>query len=382
MDCMPRGLAQGEPQRQTKPERESGHKKTTVGPAPSTNGHHETFDEDLIVWAHTVTPRKIEWLWPWRIPLGKLTTFAGIGGLGKTFALLDIAARVTAGKEWPFAAGECAEPGRVLFVSGEDEPDDTLVPRLIECGADLSRVAFLKSEVQDRLTLSDLPLIDAILDRVGGEVRFVAIDPPTAFLGGVDDHKNAELRQLLSPLKSLAARRRVAIVFNTHVTKPQGAKVEAMMRVMGSVAWVNAVRAAHMFARDPHDPERRLFVGMKMNVGPERKGLAYRLAITSDLARIEWLGEVDTTADEAVGRDAPKRRGLNAAEYIAGLFDGRDEVPSKEVWDKKNRETAISDNAFKEAKEEMGIRAKRTIDGDGSQVWVWYWPRPARMEWM
>ena len=52
-------------------------------------------------------------------------------------------ARVTKGMDWPDAAGECCTPGQVLFISGEDEADDTLVPRLIEMGADLDKVIFL-----------------------------------------------------------------------------------------------------------------------------------------------------------------------------------------------------------------------------------------------
>ena len=52
-----------------------------------------------------------------------------------------------------------AEPGRVLFISGEDDEDDTLVPRLIECGADLDRVAFLSNAVHDQFHLSALDLL-------------------------------------------------------------------------------------------------------------------------------------------------------------------------------------------------------------------------------
>ena len=50
-----------------------------------------------------VEPETIQWLWPNRIPLGKLTVLAGLGGLGKSFVTLDIAARVSirGGATWP-----------------------------------------------------------------------------------------------------------------------------------------------------------------------------------------------------------------------------------------------------------------------------------------
>jgi len=339
-------------------------------------------DGPLIILASEIQPKKINWLWPGRIPLGKLTTFAGVGGLGKTFVLCDISSRVSRGMEWPHSGGACSDGGRVLFVSGEDDYDDTLVPRLITQGADLSRVAFLRTDVSDTFTLADLETLDRAVEQLK-DVRFVAIDPPTAYLGGVDDHRNAELRGLLSPMKSWAAKRRLAVVFNTHVNKPQGQKVEAMMRVMGSVAWVNAVRAAHMFAKDPEDRTKRLFIGMKINVGKERQGLRYQLVDAGeDLARVEWLGEVDLSADEAVNQAADRRkRKVVAAEWLADLMPaGAEEVPSQTIWKAKD-DTTLSRDAVLEAKEQMGIKAKQATDRDGCRVWVWYWPPEARQRW-
>ena len=337
-------------------------------------------DEPIIYWASTVKPRLVEWLWPGRIPLGKLTTFAGVGGLGKTFVLCDMTARITKGMEWPNASGECAKVGKVLFISGEDDPDDTLVPRMIEMGADLSKVAFLKTEVQDRFTMADLTTLEKALDHMGDGVRFVAIDPPTAYLGGVNDHNNAELRSLLSPLKSWAARRHIAIVFNTHVNKGSGQKVDAMMRVMGSVAWVNAVRAAHMFARDPEDGTRRLFCGMKNNLGPELKGLAYRLETVGDLAKVQWLGEVETTADEAVNKASPReRRDVVAADWLVEKFKEKLEWESRALFDAAKAEN-ISRNAIFEAKNKLMLpKAKKRTLENGDEIWVWWvpsdWPK-------
>lgn len=351
--------------------------------APQLNGAHTPAADavppgDLIIYrASSVTPRKVEWLWQDRIPLGKLTTFAGVGGLGKTFVLCDTTARVSRGMDWPDSAGECCEPGQVLFISGEDDADDTLVPRLIELGADLSRVVFLKTEVLDRFTLADLKTLDKAIEQSrSGEkppVRFVAIDPPTAYLGDVDDHKNAELRGLLSPLKSWAAKHRVAVVFNTHVNKGGGQKVEAMARVMGSVAWVNAVRAAHMFSPDPDDADRCLFIPMKMNLAKKRKGLAYQIIVTDALASLKWLGDVDTSADDAMNRQVRQSRAIQATDFLTQLFAGRRELPSEEVWAAR-RGAGLSENAVKEAKAKLRIQAVRRCLPGNHQIWVWIWP--------
>jgi len=336
-------------------------------------------DERIIYRASTVVPKRVEWLWPGRIPLGKLTTFAGIGGLGKTFVLCDITARVTKGLGWPDGESMTEnDVGQVLFVSGEDDPDDTLVPRMIQLNADLERVLFLKTEIQDCFTLADLDTLDEAMKQADDGVKLVVIDPPTAYLGGVDDHNNAELRSLLSPLKSWAARHRVAVIFNTHVNKGGAGKAEAMMRVMGSVAWVNAVRAAFMFARDPDDIDRVLFVPMKMNIAKRRKGLAYRIAsLTDELdgpAKVEWLGEVDITADEAVGTGGGKPRRVVASEWLVDRFREKLEWKSEDLFTAGKHEN-ISRDAIYEAKRILDLpRAKRVTYANGDIMYVWWVP--------
>lgn len=44
-----------------------------------------------------VAPEQVSWLWPRRIPNGKVTVLSGDPGLGKSFMSLDIAARVSLG---------------------------------------------------------------------------------------------------------------------------------------------------------------------------------------------------------------------------------------------------------------------------------------------
>ncbi len=326
-----------------------------------------------ILWANTVKPRQVEWIWEQGIPRRKLTTFAGVGGLGKTFLLCDIAARISQGAEWPCSGGLCAKRGIVLFISGEDDIDDTLVPRLMELGADLSRIAFLVPEALDRFTLGDIAALDRMADVIGRELSVVMIDPPTSYLNGVDDHNNADLRGLLTPLKNWVSRRECGMNFNTHLNKAQG-KVDAMMRVMGSVAWVNAVRAAHMIAKDPNDPTRRLFVPMKNNLGPERKGLAFRIKPTADLATVEWIGEVDTTADEAMSQDRKQPRTMDACECLIEMFNKQLEWPGDMFWAYLNQ-SGVKRDGYNQARAKLGIpRARRTVNSDGDVMYVFWVP--------
>lgn len=326
--------------------------------------------EPLTIQASEIPPKKVQWLWPWRIPLGKLTTFAGIGGLGKTFVLLYMAARVSCGASWP--DGSPCMDGEVLFISGEDDPDDTLVPRLIELGADLRRVRFLRSRVADRFTLADLPTLERAAKECKGPLRLIVIDPPTAYLAGVNDNKNSELRALLTPLKTWAQEWMVALVFNTHINKTT-AKVEALARVMGSVAWVNAVRAAHLFARDNEDPDKVLFVPMKYNLSKRVPGLLYRIEPVGDCARIEWLGEVDTTADNAINQ-VSKPRKVVASEWLIERFREKLEWSSADLFAEAKAHN-ISRSAVFEAKETLKLpKARKVASLNGDSTWVWWVP--------
>lgn len=84
----------------------------------------------------------ILWLWPGWLPLGKMTILAGAGGCGKTNLSLALVAIITRGGFFPDGM-QCENPGRVLIYSTEDDPADTLKPRLIANGANINRVSFI-----------------------------------------------------------------------------------------------------------------------------------------------------------------------------------------------------------------------------------------------
>src|SRR6476619_2972464 len=48
-----------------------------------------------------LAPQKVRWLWPDRIPLGRIPLLVSDPGLGKSLLTLDIAARVSRGAPWP-----------------------------------------------------------------------------------------------------------------------------------------------------------------------------------------------------------------------------------------------------------------------------------------
>ena len=101
------------------------------------------------------------------------------------------------------------------------------------------------------------------------------IDPVSSYLGKTDSHKNAEVRAVLEPIGEMGSRLRVAVIGVTHFSK--GAGTSANNRIIGSIAFVAAARAAFIVSRDPDDENRRLFVPSKNNLGPDREGLGFRI---------------------------------------------------------------------------------------------------------
>ncbi len=81
-----------------------------------------------------------DWLWPNRIPLGKLTLIAGYPSSGKTSIALDIAARVSRGAAAPDQP-EAAFPSLpVVLALLDGNPKSDVLPTLRLFGADLGRI--------------------------------------------------------------------------------------------------------------------------------------------------------------------------------------------------------------------------------------------------
>jgi putative DNA primase/helicase len=54
-----------------------------------------------LVCVNDVKAERVRWLWPGRLPLGKLAVFDGDPGVGKSTVTLTIAAAVTTGSPFP-----------------------------------------------------------------------------------------------------------------------------------------------------------------------------------------------------------------------------------------------------------------------------------------
>lgn len=336
----------------------------------------------VLIRAGSVEPVPIEWLWPGKIAVGKVTLIAGDPGLGKSLVTTDMAARVSTGKDWP-VDNLPAPLGDVIMLSAEDDLADTIRPRLDAAGADVDRVHVLEaiSEYDKTGELvrrsfnlkSDLIALEIALSKLNN-CKLVIIDPISAYLGSTDSHNNAEIRSLLAPLADFAAKNRVAIVAVTHLNKGKGS---ALHRAMGSVAFVAAARAAYVVIKDPDDETRRLVLPTKNNLGKDVDGLAYRISEASNNSpKLDWETDpVVISADDILSNEDDSGKGRSVLEDACDwlrklLSDGA--IPSKEVY-ATALEAGYSKRTIERAKAQLNVES---VKQSSSGKWVWELPKP------
>jgi len=165
--------------------------------------------QPVMVRMSDVEPQDVEWLWPGRIAVGKLTLLAGDPGLGKSFVSLDIASRVSLGSPWPDSRGHFAPEGSTVLLSAEDDEADTIRPRLDSAQARcdrISRLAAIKDGSKENTfdLERDIPALEMAVDLLG-DCRLVIIDPISSYIvQNADSHKNSDVRRILAPLAQFA----------------------------------------------------------------------------------------------------------------------------------------------------------------------------------
>ncbi len=251
-----------------------------------------------------VEPVSVRWLWPGRIPLGKLTVLDGDPGLGKSMVTLDLAARVSRGDVMPDdSRGDLPEAACVLLLCAEDDAADTIRPRLDAARADVSKITKLYARRDARgtfqaLTLDDVGIIEAAIQET--KSKLFIVDPLMQFLPAACDSKSDQrVRAALGPLVDLAMRVGTAIVAVRHLRKMRGS---AIYSGGGSIGIIGAARSGLLIGRDPDDAsgDRRILAQVKTNLAGAVRALAYRVAARDDVPYVEWLGETAHTADRCV----------------------------------------------------------------------------------
>jgi putative DNA primase/helicase len=352
-------------------------------------GEPEIADEPptLLVWASDVVSRETKWLWRRRIPCGTVTICYGEPGGGKTHFALDVVTRVSRGSSWPDESGQ-APQGNCLILSGEDDWETTLKPRLEYAGADLARVAFFPAVAAfgkgDRRTFS-LTCDAATLEHniKAAHATHLTVDPLTCFLSGVDTYKQADTRAALATLADVAERTGVSALCIMHPNKGDGAGQSALNRLAGSGAFGAAARSllAVVADREDESEERRLLLSVKVNLALKPDGIGFHIVADdpcSARSRIDFDDDpVTMTADEAFGvtrADGPQA--TKAKALILTCLASGEPYPQRLI-EEEAEAAGIGLKTLERAKRKLGVESVHEGFGPGS---VWHWKLAAKGE--
>jgi putative DNA primase/helicase len=343
---------------------------------------------DRVLLAAGVTRARVEWLWPGRLPVGKLVMLDGDPDQGKSTLSLDFAARLSAGRPMP-DGHELEGAAPTLVLSAEDGLADTIVPRLAAAGADLDQV-HIWTEVGDTDPDGDPryrpPVIPGDLDRLAHHVRsigarLVIVDVLMAYLdGAVNSHHDQDIRRVLHALSVIAERTKATILILRHLNKSGGGK--ALYRGGGSIGIIGAARSGLLAAKHPEDPNRKVLAVHKHNLAEPAPALLYEI-VSSQLhhcGAIRWLGPTAIDADALMemprnddGEDGalPRRQ---AIEFLRDLLTGR----SMSVQDVKKEAigAGLSWATVRRAQSQLGIKPEHHGRPTDSEQW-WEWSLPA-----
>ena len=287
----------------------------------------------------------VEWLWFPYLPFGKLTIIQGNPGEGKTYFAMMLTAACTNRKTFPNM--EEIEPFNVIYQTAEDGMGDTIKPRLVEAGADLSRVMVI-DDTEEALTLSDDRIEKAIRQN---QVRLLIIDPVQAFIGAdVDMNRANEVRPVFRKLGMIAEKTGCAIVLIGHLNKSSG--TQSTYRGLGSIDIMAAVRSLLFIGKVKKDPTTRVLIHEKSSLAPPGETMAFKLG---DEEGFRWVGAYEISADDLLdGKEGkPTETKLQrGTKLIYELLADGNAVTIREL-DEKAKSQGISQRTMREARSRM-----------------------------
>ncbi len=330
--------------------------------------------------ASDIEMTELKWFWPQKIPQGKATLFTGKPDCGKSMCLLDLCACATTGRNFPDGALNTMGAVEVLIAATEDDPADTIIPRLKAAGADLTKVHIVKgilrekqgkrlSQKSERLSLKrDVKLLlEAI--RANPNIKLLALDPISGFFGDADSNKDSDVRPMLEDLQKMLNVSGVTLVGIIHSNKRSD--VDAIGAVSGATAIAAIVRATWGFSRDREDKSLYHMSFVKGNLGKVKTGLDYTVEETFveiegkpvGVPRIKWGDANESDANDFLdkAREHKEEKDTKVAEattFIRTMMPAK----SKDIY-KKGEDIGLSVATIKRARYKMqDVLSKRFQD--------------------
>ena len=278
------------PKLEKKAERkERAEARSESKPSASTGGSEFTLATDL-------RPRRASFLWYPYLVRNEMNLVDGMPNRGKTFLMTKLAAHVTLGEDWP--DGEKCPRGNVLYITSEDDPEYTILPRFSAHGGDVRRLYVNKRTLNID---EDAESIEKMIKQT--EAKLLIIDPLSSFLGG-NLNEGKEVRPRMDELNAICKETGCTAVLVRHTTKKAGNAIAINMG-MGSAEVIAAVRSGLLVLPDKDNDmdNASILVHSKHNLSKRGKNIGYYVEgfgrDTDPVLR--WNTEVlDGSADDMV----------------------------------------------------------------------------------
>ena len=319
-----------------------------------------------------ITAMNVDWLWYPYLPQNKITFMAGEPGVGKSYVCMAIASLLSAGRPYPILNGREPSqppPARVLYLFAEDDPADTIRPRMEAMHADLSLITVANGATNVAgvyFSLDHLDLLTEIIERL--KPSLVVFDPIESFMGACNPNAAEDVRPRLDHLAQLAERMKFAVLAIRHNRKATAEN--ALHKAAGSIAWIAAGRSFLSCSPDPDHPNTPyntygIVSHVKCNL--VAKGPSLKYAIREGVFSFDGLSTL--TADDLLA--SPKRsRSTLAKTFLREALAHGPRRSDELIKEAKEKHIAGRSNLF-EAKKAIGIEADKTTFTGG---WLWRLP--------
>lgn len=312
-----------------------------------------------------------DWVWAPYVPAGALTILEGDPGTNKSTLIYDLAARLSSGRPMPDSSVPSV-PGDVWLISPEDTAA-RIRKTLESSGANLEKIHVLDSHSATGPHFpTDIASFEAAVRQ--NPPRLVSLDPLSECLEGNTTSERA-IRAALSPLCSMAAKYKFALMGVRHLTKT--CTRNPLYRGGGSIALIALARSSLLVMEDPFQAGQRVLVQVKSSMGSPAFVLGFRPVELAGGLSVNWLGRMGYTADQlfAAQRET-EAKAVEEALYVLYSLLGDGPILAKEAY-QLGRESGVSQRTLRRAKELLGVRSIRRGFGRGSQF---FWKLPEKNE--
>lgn len=325
-----------------------------------------------------------EWLLDGFIPTGTVTLITGDKATGKSTLLTAVAASVMGGPSLP-GKGKPGKPGNVCWLTREESYGADVVPRLHASG--VKQMQRLRVPVSSTATDSaadwaiprDMGKLREWIDKQ--KIRLLILDPLATWCDPPDTVYQPTLcRPMMEALVRLASETGCTITPIVHLNKDESRSL--LGRTLGAGELNNVCRSVVRIYSDTTDPSKRYLASVACNIAAAPKPLAWRMTTVGESRRVEWLGEVDTTAEklaERSGDSIEKTLVRECSEWLTATLtdatdaEARPTVPATAIQ-KMAVQHGFSVRTLWRAKSLTGVLSIQVYDPEGKHHRVWIGP--------